>query len=141
MFPEGKINRTSRILLPIRSGAAVVAEKAEAPLIPLLITGSPYRDTVWSPVFMPAHVRITFGTPISSKSASLHETATERSENAREEPESSPQDDSSFNSSDALMYRWGKQMIELAGQPDCPVEFASARKRRQRGKATLSNNS
>lgn len=123
MFPEGKINRTSRTILAIRSGAAVVAEKAEAPLIPLLITGSPYRDAVWSPVFMPAHVQITFGTPISPTSC--------------DEPSDcdSPVDseeDASMNVSDALMKRWGTQMIELAGDSDCPVELASARRRRRR---------
>lgn len=132
MFPEGKINRTSRTLMPIRSGAAVVAQKADAPLIPLLINGSPYRDTVWSPVFMPAHVQITFGAPIPPSTTASQVTADDRNQTDSGGSSSTSQGDTSINSSDALMQRWGEQMVELAGQPDCPVEFASARKRRRR---------
>ncbi len=64
MFPEGQLNHTRYPLVPIRSGAAVVAAKSRVPMIPLYIQGSPYRRTVWSPLFMPAHVAITFGSPI-----------------------------------------------------------------------------
>ncbi len=70
MFPEGRLNHTREPLVSIRSGAALVAERAGVPVVPLYIAGSPYRRTVWSPVIMPGHVAITFGVPIFPKEVS-----------------------------------------------------------------------
>lgn len=64
MFPEGRINRTDRVLLPGRSGAALVALKARVPVIPCYIHGSPYGGTIWSSFFMPARVHVHIGPPI-----------------------------------------------------------------------------
>jgi 1-acyl-sn-glycerol-3-phosphate acyltransferase len=64
MFPEGRLNHTRGPLVSIRPGAALVAVRAGVPMIPLHIAGSPYRREVWSPLFMPARVRITFGQPV-----------------------------------------------------------------------------
>ncbi len=64
MFPEGRINETDRVLLPGRSGAALIALKARAPVIPCYIHGSPYGGTIWSSFFMPAKVRVEIGRPI-----------------------------------------------------------------------------
>ena len=49
IFPEGKINVTNDLLLPIRAGAAMVAVKSGAPIVPLYIQGSPYRGSVLNP--------------------------------------------------------------------------------------------
>lgn len=64
MLPEGRINMTGDILLPARPGAALVALKAKALIVPCFIRGAPYRRHAWSPFFMPARVEITFGEPI-----------------------------------------------------------------------------
>lgn len=64
MFPEGRINHTDRVLLPGRSGAALVALRARVPIIPCYIHGSPYGGTIWSSFFMPAKVRVEIGQPI-----------------------------------------------------------------------------
>jgi 1-acyl-sn-glycerol-3-phosphate acyltransferase len=64
MLPEGRINMTDEILLPARPGAALVALKAKALIVPCFIRGAPYRRHAWSPFFMPARVEITFGEPI-----------------------------------------------------------------------------
>ena len=61
MFPEGRINTTDDLLLPVRPGAVLVAMRAETPLLPCYIEGSPYRKTPWSPLFMRAKVRVKFG--------------------------------------------------------------------------------
>lgn len=111
MFPEGKLNRTNRLLLPLRSGAALVAIRSEVPMIPLLIEGSPQGDNVWDPLFMPARVGITFGEPICSRA---HE------ENG--------EDDLAL--SDALILKWANQLVSLANQPASTIELASKRKRR-----------
>jgi 1-acyl-sn-glycerol-3-phosphate acyltransferase len=120
MFPEGRINQTSAPLLPLRSGAALVAIRSNVPLIPLWIVGSPLGDSVWSPLFMPAHVQITFGQPIWPNSI-----------------EHQPQDKNSNSSksgvladSDALIIQWGQQILTLADCAGRPIELTSQRKRR-----------
>jgi 1-acyl-sn-glycerol-3-phosphate acyltransferase len=64
MFPEGRINRTQRPLMSIRSGAAMVAKKSETPLVPCWIEGAPSGWAVWSSLFMAAHVRVHVGAPV-----------------------------------------------------------------------------
>jgi 1-acyl-sn-glycerol-3-phosphate acyltransferase len=63
MFPEGRINRTANPLLPIRPGAAIVAQRANVPLVPIWIEGAPVGWEVYSALFIPARVRIIVGTP------------------------------------------------------------------------------
>lgn len=120
MFPEGKINQSKRPLLPLRSGAAVVANRAQVPMIPLLIEGSPFRRTVWSPVFMPAHVRITFGEPIPVEAS-----------NDSEPPSKSSEADAGLVSSDQQILKWGNIVAELAGKPEFNVTLASKRMKRK----------
>ena len=61
MFPEGRINMTTQLMLPIRPGAVLVALRARVPILPCYISGSPYLGTPWSPFFMTARVRVQFG--------------------------------------------------------------------------------
>lgn len=116
MFPEGRINRTNAPLLSIRSGAAVVAARANVPIVPLWILGSPYGGTVWSPLLMPARVEITFGQPIFPAN---HLASADQADAEDTMPDS-----------DAIILSWGKQLVGLAGQPAAPVQLASARRRR-----------
>ena len=64
IFPEGRINTTGQTLLPGRSGAAMIALKAQAPLVPCYIHGAPYDGTTVGCLVMPASVRLEFGQPI-----------------------------------------------------------------------------
>jgi 1-acyl-sn-glycerol-3-phosphate acyltransferase len=64
MLPEGRINMTDEFLLPARPGAALVALKAKAPVVPCYIKGAPYRRYPWSPLLMPARVEVKFGRPV-----------------------------------------------------------------------------
>jgi len=64
LFPEGRINRTDRLLLPGRPGAALIALKGRAPVIPCYVRGSPFDGTMWGFLFMPAKVRLEVGRPI-----------------------------------------------------------------------------
>ncbi len=63
MFPEGRINRSKSPLLSIRPGAAIVALRANVPLVPVWIEGAPAGWAVYSALFVPAKVRIIVGTP------------------------------------------------------------------------------
>lgn len=64
LFPEGRINTTDRLLLPGRRGAALIALKAQVPVVPCYVSGSPYDGTIWGWIFMPAKARIEVGRPI-----------------------------------------------------------------------------
>ena len=112
MFPEGRLNQTNRLLLPIRSGAALVALRSEVPIVPLLIEGSPLGKSVWSPLFIPARVGITFGQPIWP-------------DPTRDDPSGE------LHVSDALIVQWARQIVELAGHAGYSIELASKRKRRK----------
>ena len=64
IFPEGRINTTEQLLLPGLAGAAMIAVKAKAPLVPCYLHGSPYDGTTLGCLFMPASVRLEIGAPI-----------------------------------------------------------------------------
>jgi 1-acyl-sn-glycerol-3-phosphate acyltransferase len=64
LFPEGRINLTSKLLLPGRPGAALIALKARVPVIPCYVSGSPYGGTALSSFLMPARARVAIGEPI-----------------------------------------------------------------------------
>jgi 1-acyl-sn-glycerol-3-phosphate acyltransferase len=141
MFPEGRINTTSQLLLPLRSGAALVSARSQSPLIPLLIEGSPYRSPqVWSPVFMPAHVRITFGNPIAPAGINGHQNSkldqadavdigSELQHPARAEEGSGRYQPHQL---DNIMEAWGREIARLAGKLDFEVQLASARSRKRK---------
>lgn len=122
MFPEGRINRTVDPLLPIRSGAALVAMRANVPLIPIWISGSPYDRTVWSPLFIPARVGITFGTPIPEKTPNTTDAPSPTTECTGEET------GKDFGV-DQLILQWANQVVRLAGQPRFQVQLAGSKRR------------
>ncbi|HEV7226193.1 MAG TPA: lysophospholipid acyltransferase family protein [Pirellulales bacterium] len=64
MFPEGRINTTPAFMLPGRPGAAMVALKAQTPVVPCYIEGSPYDGTTLGFLFMRARTRLKIGRPI-----------------------------------------------------------------------------
>jgi 1-acyl-sn-glycerol-3-phosphate acyltransferase len=64
MFPEGQINTTKAFMLPGRPGAAMVALKAQVPVVPCYIEGAPYDGTTLGFLFMPARTRLKVGRPI-----------------------------------------------------------------------------
>ena len=64
LFPEGRINTSDRLLLPGRSGAALIALKARVPVVPCYIHGAPYDGTTLGCLLMPGAVRLSIGKPI-----------------------------------------------------------------------------
>lgn len=64
MFPEGRINDTSSLMIPGRPGAAMIALRARVPIVPIYIQGSPYNGSVFGSVLLPAKVHLTIGSPI-----------------------------------------------------------------------------
>jgi 1-acyl-sn-glycerol-3-phosphate acyltransferase len=64
VVPEGRINMTERFMLPGRPGAVAIALRAQVPIIPCYIEGSPYDRVFWSPFRMRAAARVVVGQPI-----------------------------------------------------------------------------
>jgi 1-acyl-sn-glycerol-3-phosphate acyltransferase len=104
MFPEGRINMTEKLMLPVRPGAIMVALRARAPLLPCYIEGAPYGGTAASPFFMRARVRVQFGNAIDLSPYYEQE-----------------QSDALVKE---LMTRVVKEIARLAGQDDFVPEFA-----------------
>lgn len=107
IFPEGRINMTEQLMLPVRPGAVLVALRARAPLLPCYIADSPFAGTPWSPFFMPARVRLQFGEMI------------DLSPYYDREPSDVPVNE--------LMARAVKEIARLAGQEDFEPVFAGRR--------------
>jgi len=61
ILPEGRLNTTDQFMLKVRPGAVLVALKSQVPILPCYIQGSPYHDTLWRPLFMPACVQLRVG--------------------------------------------------------------------------------
>jgi 1-acyl-sn-glycerol-3-phosphate acyltransferase len=61
IFPEGRINRTDDLLLPGRSGAAMIALKARTPLLPCFLRGVRYAGSIGRSVFQRAKVELVVG--------------------------------------------------------------------------------
>ena len=64
LFPEGRLNTTEEVLLPGRPGAAMIALRARVRVVPCYVSGSPYDDTLWHCLFMPAKAQLKVGRPI-----------------------------------------------------------------------------
>ncbi len=64
LFPEGRINLTSDLLLPGRPGAALIALRAKVKVIPCYVTGVPYNGTPLGSYFMAGRAHVNVGQPI-----------------------------------------------------------------------------
>lgn len=65
IFPEGRINPDSgRSFGPGKPGAAFLALRTEAPVIPAYIRGTPATRSVWRAILTPSRTRVIFGPAI-----------------------------------------------------------------------------
>jgi 1-acyl-sn-glycerol-3-phosphate acyltransferase len=65
IFPEGTRSRTGA-LLPFKKGGFIMALKAQAPIVPVAISGARSAMRKGSPVIHPVVVQVRFGTPIET---------------------------------------------------------------------------
>lgn len=64
LFPEGRVNTTDELMLPGRSGAALIALRARVKVIPCYVSGVPYDGTALGSLRMPGRARVSVGEPI-----------------------------------------------------------------------------
>jgi len=109
VFPEGRINTTDELLLPLRSGAVLIALEARVPIVPCYIEGSPYDPKVFYRFLVkPAKTTITVG-PVLDISA-YYDRKDDR------------------NVHDELTRLVGREIAKLAGRPDYVPQMVGRRR-------------
>ncbi len=107
MFPEGRINKSSELMLPLRAGAILVALKAKVPVVPCYLHDSPFRGPVWSPFLMRSRTTVRYGRPIDL--SEFHDR---------------PNGDGLYGE---LMCRCALEIAKLAGRTDYQPKLAGRR--------------
>jgi 1-acyl-sn-glycerol-3-phosphate acyltransferase len=70
IFPEGTRSRTGA-LLPFKKGGFIMALKAQAPVVPIAITGTRSAMRKGSPIIYPVRVLVRFGPPVETTGLTL----------------------------------------------------------------------
>jgi 1-acyl-sn-glycerol-3-phosphate acyltransferase len=70
IFPEGTRSRTGE-LLPFKKGGFIMAIKAQAPIVPVAISGARSAMRKGSPIIRPVEVTVAFGEPIPTAGLTL----------------------------------------------------------------------
>ncbi len=112
MFPEGRINSTDELLLPGRPGAALVALRAEVPVLPCYVSGTPYDGNEFRSFWTFARSHLTIGEPLDiSREIAAYKAGRTEKEAEREV----------LNN---LTLRFLREIATLAGQPDYQPRLA-----------------
>jgi len=64
LFPEGRLQRDVRRLAPLQPGVAMIATRAEAPIVPVWIHGTPRCRSMLGHFLLPSQSVVRFGPPI-----------------------------------------------------------------------------
>lgn len=65
IYPEGRIEHPPRHIMPFAAGVGLLVKKSGAPVLPILIDGTPQTQTAWASLFLPSRSRISIGRPVS----------------------------------------------------------------------------
>lgn len=71
IFPEGMLERPPRQLLPFVEGVGMIVHRSEAPVLPVVIEGTPQVDPAWSSLWRTSRSTIRFMPVIEYDQCSL----------------------------------------------------------------------
>lgn len=60
LFPEGRIERPTRTLLPFQPGVAMLAARSGAPILPVVVDGAAQTDSAWGSLLRRGRARLRF---------------------------------------------------------------------------------
>ncbi|TVQ63151.1 MAG: 1-acyl-sn-glycerol-3-phosphate acyltransferase [Phycisphaerales bacterium] len=60
LFPEGGIERPERTLLPFMPGLGLIVARTRAPVLPVVVEGTPQVDPAWSSLWRRSRSKLTF---------------------------------------------------------------------------------
>lgn len=60
IFPEGRIERPARHVLPFLHGVGMLAARMRAPILPVVIEGTPDTPSAWASLWTPSRARVRF---------------------------------------------------------------------------------
>jgi 1-acyl-sn-glycerol-3-phosphate acyltransferase len=64
IYPEGRIEKPPRHVMPFAPGVGLLVKKSGAPVLPVLIEGTPQTQTAWGSLTLPSRSRVTIGPPV-----------------------------------------------------------------------------
>ncbi|MCC6285448.1 MAG: 1-acyl-sn-glycerol-3-phosphate acyltransferase [Phycisphaerales bacterium] len=71
IFPEGGLERPAETLRPFLAGVGMIIEKSGAPVLPVLIRGTPQVDPAWASLRVPSRPKLEFGAVITYEGSGL----------------------------------------------------------------------
>ncbi len=60
IFPEGRIERPARKLLPFQPGVGFIIKRCGAPVLPVVIEGTPEADSAWGSIYRRGRARLRY---------------------------------------------------------------------------------
>jgi 1-acyl-sn-glycerol-3-phosphate acyltransferase len=66
VFPEGGIERPPGVLRPFEPGLGLIIARTRAPVLPVIIRGTPYATTAWESLFRSSRARLEVHPPIDA---------------------------------------------------------------------------
>lgn len=60
IFPEGRIERPARTLMPFQPGVGFIIKRCGAPVLPVIIEGTPEAATAWGSMYRRGRARLKF---------------------------------------------------------------------------------
>jgi 1-acyl-sn-glycerol-3-phosphate acyltransferase len=71
LFPEGRIERPARMILPFEPGVGFLIRRSGAPVLPVIIDGTPETPSAWGSLYTRSRSRVRFMELIDYSAAGL----------------------------------------------------------------------
>jgi 1-acyl-sn-glycerol-3-phosphate acyltransferase len=75
IFPEGNLERPPRHILPFLPGVGLIVHRSKAPVLPVVVSGTPQVDPAWSSLWRPSRATVRFLPKVDYQSSGLQSAA------------------------------------------------------------------